>query len=283
MLAGKSMGVNMKVLGVGDAAKKAVDFITSAGYEIECSAVQPISESGEYIIGSSQLDESLMILLVISGLENDEVSKLVVDIGDTNHKEDLLTIFIHVESYFEADEKKLVQARLDMVIPSITATLIIKNEQLPCFKREGVPYTHDGLVNEAYFQAVVGVTSPAINVGYIGVDFNDIVELYSPRGHSQKGTVCLFGFGRAVGEGRAASAMNQAINMLGIDLSNLSGSAGVQVVMLADENSFSMGEYADYMDILYDNLDENIDLFCALNLFEEQREELCSYLVVRQS
>ena len=172
---------------------------------------------------------------------------------------------------------------LDMVVPSMTATLITKNEQLQCFKGEGVPYTHDSLVNEAYFQTVVAVTSPAINVGYIGVDFNDIVELYSPRGYSQKGTVCLFGFGRAVGEGRAVSAMNQAINMLGIDLSNLSGSAGVQVVMLADEDSFSMGEYADHMSILYDNLDENIDLFCALNLFEEQREELCSYLVVRQS
>ena len=281
MLAGESMGVKMKVLGVGDAAKKAADFIKSTGYEIECSAVQPISESGEDIIGSSQLDEALMILLVISGLENDEVSKLVVDIGGANHREDLLTIFIHVELDFEADEKKLVQARLDTVIPSMTATFIIKNEQLQCFKRERVPYTHDSLVNEVYFQTIVAITSPAINIGYIGVDFNDIVELYSPGGSSQKGTVCLFGFGRAEGEGRAVSAMNQAINMLGIDLSNLSESAGVQVVMLADEDSFSMDEYADHMDILYDNLDENIDLFSALNLFEEQREDLCSYLVVR--
>lgn len=281
MLQGESMGVQMKVVGVGDAGSKAVDFMKETGYEIEYLLADP--KRDEPTIDFYQMAEPAMILFVISGLESDEVSKFVADIGGANNKEDMVTIFIHVKSYVDVDERKRVQSRIDTIIPAMTSSFIIKNEQLWYFKRDGACYTNDVLVNHAYFQTVVAVSSPVFKVSYIGTGFDSIVELYSPLESSRKGNVCLFGFGRSVGEKRAVAATNQAIDMLGIDLADLSSNDGLQEVMIVDEDSLSMDEYDVHMSILYDKLDEGVCLSCALPIFEEQTDELCIYLVVRQS
>ncbi|MDX8382194.1 MAG: cell division protein FtsZ [Ghiorsea sp.] len=125
------------------------------------------------------------------------------------------------------------------------------------------------MADDVLFQAVRGISDMITRPGYINVDFADVTAVMTEN----KG-LSMMGMGAALGEGRACEAAEAAITSPLLEEVDIHGAQGLLVNVTASEDSLSMAEYDEVMNIIYNMVDEDANVNCGVVFDETAGEEL---------
>ena len=123
--------------------------------------------------------------------------------------------------------------------------------------------------DDILFQAVRGISDMITKEGYINVDFADVTAVMR-----ENQGISMMGMGSAVGENRACEAAEAAITSPLLEEVDIHGAKGLLVNVSASEESLSMAEYDEVMNIIYNMVDEDANVNCGLVFDNEAGEEL---------
>jgi len=125
------------------------------------------------------------------------------------------------------------------------------------------------MADDVLFQAVRGISDMITRPGYINVDFADVTAVMTEN----KG-LSMMGMGAASGEGRACEAAEAAITSPLLEEVDIHGAQGLLVNVTATEDSLSMAEYDEVMNIIYNMVDEDANVNCGVVFDENAGDEL---------
>jgi len=125
------------------------------------------------------------------------------------------------------------------------------------------------MADDVLFQAVRGISDMITRPGYINVDFADVTAVMTEN----KG-LSMMGMGAASGEGRACEAAEAAITSPLLEEVDIHGAQGLLVNVTASEDSLSMAEYDEVMNIIYNMVDEDANVNCGVVFDETAGDEL---------
>ncbi|MDQ7004443.1 MAG: cell division protein FtsZ [Ghiorsea sp.] len=125
------------------------------------------------------------------------------------------------------------------------------------------------MADDVLFQAVRGISELITKPGYINVDFADVTAVMTEH----QGT-SMMGMGSASGEDRACVAAEAAITSPLLEEVDIHGAQGLLVNVTATEESLSMAEYEEVMNIMQNMMDEDANVNCGLVYDEDAGDEL---------
>jgi len=123
--------------------------------------------------------------------------------------------------------------------------------------------------DDVLFQAVRGISDMITKPGYINVDFADVTAVMR-----ENQGMSMMGMGVAAGEGRACEAAEAAITSPLLEEVDIHGAQGLLVNVTASEDSLSMAEYDEVMNIIYNMVDEEANVNCGVVFDENAGDEL---------
>jgi cell division protein FtsZ len=121
--------------------------------------------------------------------------------------------------------------------------------------------------NDVLLGAVQGIADLIIRPGMINVDFADVRTVMSEMGMAMMGT------GSAVGENRARSAAEKAINSPLLDDINLAGARGILVNITAGFD-LSLGEFAEVGETIEEFASEEATVVVGTVIDPDMKEEI---------
>ncbi len=125
------------------------------------------------------------------------------------------------------------------------------------------------MADDILLQAVRGISDMITKPGYINVDFADVTAVMR-----ENQGMSMMGMGVATGESRACEAAEAAITSPLLEEVDIHGAQGLLVNVTASEDTLSMAEYDEVMNIIYNMVDEEANVNCGVVFDEDAGEEL---------
>lgn len=175
----------------------------------------------------------------------------------------ILTVAVVTRPFpFEGRRRaKVADAGVKELRENVDSLIIVPNERLlPVLGKNVSLLKAFSEANNVLFNAVQGITDLIIRPGLINVDFADVRTVMSEMGMAMMGT------GAAVGEERALTAAESAINNPLLEDINLKGARGVLVNITANEE-VGLSEFTEVGNIIedYASEDATVVIGCAID------------------
>ena len=157
--------------------------------------------------------------------------------------------------HFEGNKRrKQAEAGLIELKAAVDTLITIPNQRLLGLSGQSMPLLETfKLADEVLLNAVQGISDLIQYHGYINVDFADVKTIMSDRGHA------LMGTGRASGEKRAVTAMQQAISSPLLEDVQIDGATGL-LINITGGRDMTLQEVNEALTLVHDAADEEAEI-----------------------
>jgi cell division protein FtsZ len=167
-----------------------------------------------------------------------------------------LTVAVVTKPFqFEGNKRrKQAEAGLIELKAAVDTLITIPNQRLLGLGGQTMPLLETfKLADEVLLNAVQGISDLIQYHGYINVDFADVKTIMSDRGHA------LMGTGRASGEKRAVTAMQQAISSPLLEDVQIDGATGL-LINITGGRDMTLQEVNEALTLVHDAADEEAEI-----------------------
>ncbi len=171
--------------------------------------------------------------------------------------------------HFEGNKRrKQAEAGLIDLKASVDTLITIPNQRLLGLSGQSMPLLETfKLADEVLLNAVQGISDLIQYHGYINVDFADVKTIMSDRGHA------LMGTGRASGEKRAVTAMQQAISSPLLEDVQIDGATGL-LINITGGRDMTLQEVNEALTLVHDAADEEAEIIFGSLIDENVSDEV---------
>jgi cell division protein FtsZ len=157
--------------------------------------------------------------------------------------------------HFEGNKRrKQAEAGLIELKAAVDTLITIPNQRLLGLGGQTMPLLDTfKMADEVLLNAVQGISDLIQYHGYINVDFADVKTIMSDRGHA------LMGTGRASGEKRAVTAMQQAISSPLLEEVQIDGATGL-LINITGGRDMTLQEVNEALTLVHDAADEEAEI-----------------------
>jgi cell division protein FtsZ len=157
--------------------------------------------------------------------------------------------------HFEGNKRrKQAEAGLIELKSSVDTLITIPNQRLLGLSGQSMPLLETfKRADEVLLNAVQGISDLIQYHGYINVDFADVKTIMSDRG------LALMGTGRASGEKRAITAMQQAISSPLLEDVQIDGATGL-LINITGGRDMTLQEVNEALTLVHDAADEEAEI-----------------------
>jgi cell division protein FtsZ len=177
-------------------------------------------------------------------------------IADVARSLGALTVAVVTKPFQFEGNKRRKQAESGLIeLKAAVDTLItIPNQRLLGLSDQSMPLLETfKLADEVLLNAVQGISDLIQYHGYINVDFADVKTIMSDRGHA------LMGTGRACGDKRAVTAMQQAIASPLLEDVQIDGATGL-LINITGGRDMTLQEVNEALTLVHDAADEEAEI-----------------------
>jgi cell division protein FtsZ len=297
-------GAKIRVVGVGGAGCNAINTMISAGLErVQFIAantdIQALAASNAHVkvqIGSgltkglgaganpdigreaaleskeliAQALEGADMVFVTAGMGGGTGTGAAPIIADIAKSLGALTVAVVTKPFHFEGNKRRKQAEAGLVeLKTAVDTLItIPNQRLLTLGGQSMPLLDTfKRADEVLLNAVQGISDLIQYHGYINVDFADVKTIMSDKG------LALMGTGRAAGEKRAVTAMQQAISSPLLEDVTIDGATGL-LINITGGRDLTLQEVNEALTLVHDAADEEAEIIFGSLIDDEVHEEV---------
>jgi cell division protein FtsZ len=191
-------------------------------------------------------------------------------IADVARSLGALTVAVVTKPFHFEGNKRRKQAEAGLIeLKAAVDTLItIPNQRLLGLSGQSMPLLETfKLADEVLLNAVQGISDLIQYHGYINVDFADVKTIMSDRGHA------LMGTGRASGEKRAVTAMQQAISSPLLEDVQIDGATGL-LINITGGRDMTLQEVNEALTLVHDAADEEAEIIFGSLIDENVADEV---------
>ncbi|HET9035462.1 MAG TPA: cell division protein FtsZ [Myxococcaceae bacterium] len=177
-------------------------------------------------------------------------------IADVARSLGALTVAVVTKPFqFEGNKRrKQAEAGLIELKAAVDTLITIPNQRLLGLGGQSMPLLETfKLADEVLLNAVQGISDLIQYHGYINVDFADVKTIMSDRGHA------LMGTGRASGEKRAVTAMQEAISSPLLEDVQIDGATGL-LINITGGRDMTLQEVNEALTLVHDAADEEAEI-----------------------
>ena len=177
-------------------------------------------------------------------------------IADVARSLGALTVAVVTKPFqFEGNKRrKQAEAGLIELKAAVDTLITIPNQRLLGLGGQSMPLLETfKLADEVLLNAVQGISDLIQYHGYINVDFADVKTIMSDRGHA------LMGTGRASGDKRAVTAMQQAISSPLLEDVQIDGATGL-LINITGGRDMTLQEVNEALTLVHDAADEEAEI-----------------------
>lgn len=181
-----------------------------------------------------------------------------------------LTVGVVTKPFLFEGNKRRKQAEQGLVeLKAAVDTLItIPNQRLLTLSTEPMPLLETfKRADEVLLNAVQGISDLIQYHGYINVDFADVKTIMSDKG------LALMGTGRASGQSRALSAMQQAISSPLLEDVSIDGATGL-LINITGGRDMTLQEVNEALTLVHDAADSEAEIIFGSLIDEEIKDEV---------
>jgi cell division protein FtsZ len=181
-----------------------------------------------------------------------------------------LTVGVVTKPFHFEGNKRRKQAEAGLIeLKSAVDTLItIPNQRLLTLSGQSMPLLETfKLADEVLLNAVQGISDLIQYHGYINVDFADVKTIMSDRG------LALMGTGRATGEKRAVTAMQEAISSPLLEDVQIDGATGL-LINITGGRDMTLQEVNEALTLIHDAADEEAEIIFGSLIDDSVDEEV---------
>jgi cell division protein FtsZ len=181
-----------------------------------------------------------------------------------------LTVGVVTKPFHFEGNKRRKQAEAGLIeLKSAVDTLItIPNQRLLTLSGQSMPLLETfKLADEVLLNAVQGISDLIQYHGYINVDFADVKTIMSDRG------LALMGTGRATGEKRAVTAMQEAISSPLLEDVQIDGATGL-LINITGGRDMTLQEVNEALTLVHDAADEEAEIIFGSLIDDSVDEEV---------
>src|SRR5262245_41921745 len=167
-----------------------------------------------------------------------------------------LTVAVVTKPFqFEGNKRrKQAEAGLIELKAAVDTLITIPNQRLLGLGGQSMPLLETfKMADEVLLNAVQGISDLIQYHGYINVDFADVKTIMSDRGHA------LMGTGRASGDKRAVTAMQQAISSPLLEDVQIDGATGL-LINITGGRDMTLQEVNEALTLIHDAADEEAEI-----------------------
>ncbi|MCI0671941.1 MAG: cell division protein FtsZ [Myxococcaceae bacterium] len=170
---------------------------------------------------------------------------------------------------FEGNRRrKQAEEGLAQMRAAVDTLITIPNQRLLTLSNEPMPLLETfKRADEVLLNAVQGISDLIQYHGYINVDFADVKTIMSDRGQA------LMGTGRAHGDKRALSAMQQAISSPLLEDVTIDGATGL-LINITGGRDLTLQEVNEALTLVHDAADPEAEIIFGSLISDEMQEEV---------
>ncbi|HYX91545.1 MAG TPA: cell division protein FtsZ [Myxococcaceae bacterium] len=224
-------------------------------------------ESREQI--AAQLEGADMVF-VTAGMGGGTGTGAAPIIADIAKELGALTVGVVTKPFLFEGNKRRKQAEQGLIeLKAAVDTLItIPNQRLLSLSEQPMPLLETfKKADEVLLNAVQGISDLIQYHGYINVDFADVKTIMSDRG------LALMGTGRASGDRRAMSAMQQAISSPLLEDVTIDGATGL-LINITGGRDMTLQEVNEALTLVHDAADPEAEIIFGSLIDEHVRDEV---------
>jgi len=171
--------------------------------------------------------------------------------------------------HFEGNKRrKQAEAGLIELKAAVDTLITIPNQRLLGLGGQEMPLLVTfKMADEVLLNAVQGISDLIQYHGYINVDFADVKTIMSDRGHA------LMGTGRASGDKRAVTAMQQAISSPLLEDIQIDGATGL-LINITGGRDMTLQEVNEALTLVHDAADEEAEIIFGSLIDENVADEV---------
>ena len=171
--------------------------------------------------------------------------------------------------HFEGNKRrKQAEAGLIELKAAVDTLITIPNQRLLGLGGQEMPLLETfKMADEVLLNAVQGISDLIQYHGYINVDFADVKTIMSDRGHA------LMGTGRASGDKRAVTAMQQAISSPLLEDIQIDGATGL-LINITGGRDMTLQEVNEALTLVHDAADEEAEIIFGSLIDENVADEV---------
>ena len=191
-------------------------------------------------------------------------------IADVARSLGALTVAVVTKPFqFEGNKRrKQAEAGLIELKAAVDTLITIPNQRLLGLSDQSMPLLETfKLADEVLLNAVQGISDLIQYHGYINVDFADVKTIMSDRGHA------LMGTGRASGDKRAVTAMQQAISSPLLEDVQIDGATGL-LINITGGRDMTLQEVNEALTLIHDAADEEAEIIFGSLIDENVSDEV---------
>jgi cell division protein FtsZ len=297
-------GAKIRVVGVGGAGCNAINTMIAAGLDrvqfiaanTDIQALQASHAQVKVQIGSgltkglgaganpdigreaaleskeliAQALEGADMVFVTAGMGGGTGTGAAPIIADIAKSLGALTVAVVTKPFHFEGNKRRKQADAGLVeLKTAVDTLItIPNQRLLTLGGQSMPLLDTfKRADEVLLNAVQGISDLIQYHGYINVDFADVKTIMSDKG------LALMGTGRAAGEKRAVTAMQQAIASPLLEDVTIDGATGL-LINITGGRDLTLQEVNEALTLVHDAADEEAEIIFGSLIDDEVHEEV---------
>lgn len=294
----------IKVIGIGGAGGNTVNSIVEAGaHDFDCIVANTDVQALELSKADTKLQIGIKSTKGLGTGANPEIGqraaeedldKILEAIGDADivflaagmgggtgsggapvvaralREKGILTIAIVTKPFlFEGKRRAAVAEKaLEQLRKEVDTLLIIPNQKLLDFVDQRVSMIDAfGMINDVLCQSVRGISDIITKPGHINVDFADVRTIMRDRG------VAIMGTGKAVGEGRARKAAENAITSPLLENVSIKGAHGVLLNITGGKN-LGLHEISQAASVVYEQAHQDANIIIGSVIDESLQDEV---------
>ncbi len=191
-------------------------------------------------------------------------------IADVARSLGALTVAVVTKPFHFEGNKRRKQAESGLIElkASVDTLITIPNQRLLGLSGQSMPLLETfKLADEVLLNAVQGISDLIQYHGYINVDFADVKTIMSDRGHA------LMGTGRASGEKRAVTAMQEAISSPLLEDVQIDGATGL-LINITGGRDMTLQEVNEALTLVHDAADEEAEIIFGSLIDENVSDEV---------
>ncbi|HVP60539.1 MAG TPA: cell division protein FtsZ [Myxococcaceae bacterium] len=218
----------------------------------------------------AQALEGADMVFVTAGMGGGTGTGAAPVIADIARSLGALTVAVVTKPFHFEGNKRRKQAEAGLIeLKAAVDTLItIPNQRLLGLSGQSMPLLETfKRADEVLLNAVQGISDLIQYHGYINVDFADVKTIMSDRG------LALMGTGRASGEKRAVTAMQQAISSPLLEDVQIEGATGL-LINITGGRDMTLQEVNEALTLVHDAADEEAEIIFGSLIDENVSDEV---------
>jgi len=224
-------------------------------------------ESREQIAAALEGADMVFVTAGMGGGTGTGAAPIIADIAKS---QGALTVAVVTKPFLFEGNKRRKQAEQGLVElkAAVDTVITIPNQRLLTISDKPMPLLETfKLADEVLLNAVQGISDLIQYHGYINVDFADVKTIMADRGQA------LMGTGRASGDKRALSAMEQAIASPLLEDISIDGATGL-LINITGGRDMTLQEVNEALTLVHDAADAEAEIIFGSLIDEDVRDEV---------